>query len=243
MNPKVSIIVPCYNAENWIDQCLNSALNQTYDNLEIIVVDNESTDGTIEKIEESRERSNSFVLSTAENIYPNCWDEARAKGYKLATGDYLTTLASDDYLSENYIENCVRYIMMAPDKIMAFQSPVRGVKEGNVYTGEISYSYKSIKEFKQSLMTRCCVNSPTVIYNRKLYEDGLLKTKPEKYGGAADYDLYCKLVDSGVFVYPSNKWLGYHYRWHPEQATWNVQREGINYDAMIQSYWNEKWNH
>ena len=240
MNPKVSIIIPCYNAEKWIDQCLQSALDQTYDNVEVVVVDNESTDGTVGKIEKN---PGTFTFGTAENIYPNCWDEARSEGYKLATGEYFTTLASDDFLSKDYIENCMKYIMMAPDKIMAFQSPVRGIKEGDVYTGEINHRYKNIGDLKKSLMERCCVNSPTVVYNRKLYETGMLTTNPEKYGGAADYDLYCKLVDDGVFIYPANKWLGYHYRWHPGQATWSVQREGINYDSMIQTYWNEKWNH
>ena len=48
-------------------------------------------------------------------------------------------------------------------------------------------------------LKRCVVNSPSVIYNASLYHDGLLETKPEKYGGAADYDLYCRLADNKNF--------------------------------------------
>ena len=90
-------------------------------------------------------------------------------------------------------------------------------------------------------LTRCIVNSPSVVYNASLYHDGLLKTHPEKYGGAADYDLYCRLIDHNVFIYPSPVWLGFCYRWHSEQATWKVHKEGVNYDKMIQDYWREKW--
>ena len=49
MQPKVSIIMPCYNAEEWVDAAINSALNQSYQNIEVIAVDNESTDATKEK--------------------------------------------------------------------------------------------------------------------------------------------------------------------------------------------------
>ena len=90
-------------------------------------------------------------------------------------------------------------------------------------------------------MSRCPVNTPTVIYNRRLWDDGLLDTQPEKYGGAADYDLYCKLADNDVMIYPAPNWLGFFYRWHPEQATWKVQKEAKNYDKMIQDYWRKKW--
>ena len=70
---------------------------------------------------------------------------------------------------------------------------------------------------------------------------GLLKTKPELYSGAADYDLYCSLADNGIFIYPANKWLGYYYRWHPQQATWEMHKDSVNYDKLIQEYWSKKW--
>jgi len=87
----------------------------------------------------------------------------------------------------------------------------------------------------------CSVNSPTAVYKRELYDQGKLKTTPKKYGGASDYDLYCKLADEGTFIYPANNWLGYYYRWHEEQATWNVKKEEKDYDGMIQNYWRKKW--
>jgi glycosyltransferase involved in cell wall biosynthesis len=244
MNPKVTIIIPCYNAEKWIAESIQSALNQTYQNTEVIVVDNESTDSSVEIIKSIQKKNPSLICSSTPNIYPNCWDEAREEGYKLMTGEYMTVIGADDVMNSNYIENCVAIATRSPDKIKVLQSPAQGftIKDGReILTGLLLHEYSSIKELKAELLKRCPVNSPSVFYKASLYHEGMLKTYPEKYGGAADYDLYCRLVDNGVFIYPFPNWIGFNYRWHEEQATWKVHEEGANYDEMIQDYWREKW--
>jgi glycosyltransferase involved in cell wall biosynthesis len=239
---KISIIIPCYNAEKWIEKCVNSAINQTHQNLEVIVVDNESSDNSLAILNEKFGENDKVVIDTAENIYPNCWDEARQKGFSISTGQYLFTLASDDIYSPRFVENNLKFILRAPDKVRALQSPIVGIGvNGNTNSAETKHFYKNISQFKSLALRGCPVNSPTVVYNRELYEKGLLQTKPELYGGAADYDLYCNLVESEIFVFPANVFLGYYYRWHPEQATWSVKKEGKNYDKIIQDYWKEKW--
>ena len=238
---KISIIIPCYNAEKWIQQCIDSALNQDYKEIEVVAVDNESCDGTLKILKSIKDSR--FSYSTEKNIYPYCWDEARNKGFSLATGKYLFTLASDDFLDPKYVTNCMKYIMSAPDKIMALQSPIRGIRgEQNIVVEEIFHNYKNLSEFKQKALTGCPVNSPTIIYNRRLFDEGLLRTKPEIYSGAADYDLVCRLADSKIFVCPANRWLGYYYRWHPDQATWDMHKDPKNYDKMIQDFWRKKWS-
>ena len=243
MNFKTTIIIPCYNSEKWIEECVYSALNQTYSNVEVIVVDNESSDNSVALLEKIKSQRPELILSSAKNIYPNCWDEARSEGFRLMTGDYVLVMGSDDYLEENFVENCMNIFYKAPDKIKAIQSHIRGVKEDTgIVVNTIHHAYKSIDQFKLMVMGRCPVNTPTVMYNTELYRDGLLKTFPEKYGGAADYDLYCRLADNGIMIYPVPAWLGFNYRWHSEQATWKVHKEGVNYDRMIQDYWREKWD-
>ena len=244
MKPKVSIIVPTYNSEKWVEECVLSCLQQTYENIEVIAVDNESSDSTVDILKSIHERYPELILSSAENIYPNCWDEARAEGFRLMTGDYVMTIGSDDYIDEKYVENCMSIILSAPDRIKVLQTPIQGVKqEGDtrIKTGLIQHAYSSKQQFKELCLRKCPVNTPSVIYSTELFHSGLLQTKPETYGGAADYDLYCRLADNGVFIYSVPKWLGFYYRWHPEQATWKVHKEAKNYDKMIQDYWREKW--
>jgi len=244
MKPKITIIIPCYNSEKWIEQCAMSCLKQTYENVEVIAVDNESKDNTVSILNDIKKKQPELIISSAENIYPNCWDEARQEGFRLMTGDYVMTIGSDDYIDLEYVDKCMSVILSSPEKIKVLQTPIQGIKQrGNDFTsvGIIQHSYNSQEQFKKLCLTKCPVNTPSVIYNTELYHNGMLNTKPEKYGGASDYDLYCSLIDNNVFIYPFPKWIGFYYRWHPEQATWNVHKEDRNYDEEIQSYWREKW--
>jgi len=242
---KISIIIPCYNAEKWIELCVMSALSQDYKNKEVVAIDNESIDSTFDILKKIKDKHPELILGSAKNIYPNCWDEARFKGFEIATGKYFFTLASDDFIKEDYVSKYMDNIASIRDsgKFLVFQSPIVGIKGENIeeVVNFIGYKYKTLQEFKEYSLQRCPVVSPTVVFDRELYDSGVLVTSPEKYGGAADYDLYCNLADKNIFIYPIETWLGYIYRWHPEQATWNVQKEGVGYDSMIQDYWGEKW--
>ena len=242
MNSKVSVIIPCYNAEKFISKTLTSVLEQQYNNVEIIAVDNESSDNTYNILDKFSKNHENIKIDQAKNIYPFCWDEARTRGLELATGDYITTLCSDDYYEKDYIKNCVQIMDRLKDKISLFQSPVRGVDINGKEVNRVGHKYSDIQEFKNIAVNKCPVTSPTVFYKRELYDKGLIRTDPEKYSGAADYDLYCDLTDQGFFILPVPNWLGYNYRWHEDQATWGMHRAKINYDNLIQSHWREKWN-
>jgi len=111
----------------------------------------------------------------------------------------------------------------------------------NIIINTAQYYYNTINELKRNLLTQCCVNTPSVFYSKKLQELNLLKTEPKTYSGAADYDLYCNIVDNNVFIERTQDWLGYYYRWHPDQATWQMRKDNINYDLLIQNKWREKW--
>lgn len=237
---KVSIIIPCYNVEKYVEQCIESAINQTYENIEVIAIDNESTDSTFSKILNVKQKYPQLIVDTAPNIYKYSWDEARSKGLELCTGDYITFICSDDFLEPFYIENCIKYMQIQPDKILAIQSAIRNIQD-NVSIGYQSHFYQSMSEFKKLMLTKSVVNTPTVIYNIELHKKGLLETRPDLYLGASDYDSYCRLADNNVFIYPVQTWLGYNYRWHPQQCTWGMHKEPISYDKLIQEYWKDKW--
>ena len=91
------------------------------------------------------------------------------------------------------------------------------------------------------MLERCVVATPSVVYSRKLYKQGLVKWDSENYLGASDYELYFNLLDNDIYIHPNNEWLGYYYRWHEKQATWGMQRQPVNYDFMLQNKWRSKW--
>lgn len=66
-NPKISVIVPCYNCESTVDNCLDSLSRQTYHNVEIIVVNDGSSDNTLSKLEQHKSRNSRIVLINIHN--------------------------------------------------------------------------------------------------------------------------------------------------------------------------------
>ena len=162
MTAKVSVIIPCYNAENYIKEAIGSVLSQTYENIEIVAVDNESSDATLDILKSYSSDNKRVVYSTAKNIYPFCWDEAREEGLKICTGDYITTLCSDDYYSLEYIEKCVQIMDQLKDKVSLIQSPIRGVDVSGREINRVGHRYDGVQEFKNLAVSKCPVTSPTV---------------------------------------------------------------------------------
>ena len=174
-NPRFTIIIPCYNSEKWINKCLRTALLQTYDNFEVIFVDNESQDDSVKIAESIKEEFPDLIMASAKNIYPNCWDEARTVGFELSTGDYLLTMGSDDFLDPNFLKRYCKVFSADPERILALQSPIRGIQRlpnggDHIVAGDIQHTYSSIEDFKRiAAKVRCPVNTPTVMFNKKLY--------------------------------------------------------------------------
>ena len=76
---------------------------------------------------------------------------------------------------------------------------------------------------------------------RSLVKDGLFKTFPNLYSGAADYDLYCQLVDKNIYIENIEQWIGYYYNINEGQSTWQMQKDQINYSNIIRKKWKDKW--
>ncbi len=97
----VSVIVPIYNVEEYLEECLESIRNQTYTNIEVILVNDGSTDGSIEICERFCQQDNRFKLVTQEN---QGLSAARNRGVKESIGEYIMFVDSDDVVKENIVE-------------------------------------------------------------------------------------------------------------------------------------------
>lgn len=100
----VSIIVPCYNQAQYLDECLQSVLNQTYQNWECIIINDGSTDNTAHVSKKWTEKDARFFYFEKEN---GGVSSARNYGIKKSKGIYILPLDGDDYISDNYVETCV----------------------------------------------------------------------------------------------------------------------------------------
>lgn len=107
---KISIIVPVYNLEKYVENCLDSILRQTYQNLEVIVVNDGSTDHSLNVINNAAAKDSRIKVISGRNEGVS---KARLKGIRLATGDWIGFVDGDDYIEpdmyEHLIDNARKY--------------------------------------------------------------------------------------------------------------------------------------
>ena len=104
---KVSVIIPVYNVSLYLEKCLNTVINQTYENTEIIVIDDGSTDNSGIICDEFAKKDNRIVVVHQSNMGLS---GARNRGIKLSTGSYICCIDSDDYVSLDYIETLLNAV-------------------------------------------------------------------------------------------------------------------------------------
>ncbi len=189
---KISIVTVVYNNANVIKSAIDSVLNQTYENIEYIIIDGKSTDGTVEIIQSYGPKIDKFISEPDFGIY-----DAMNKGLKLATGDVIGILNSDDfYISNDVIAKVVQVFKERQvDSVFADLVYVKAENLNKVVRYYDS-SYFSPDKFAYGWMPA----HPTFFVKREVYEKyGYFKLG---YKIAADYELLVRfLAKYGVSYY------------------------------------------
>ena len=136
---KISVIVPIYNVKEYLNRCLDSILCQTYKNIELILIDDGSTDGSEKICDDYAKKDNRVVVYHQKNSGVSA---SRNKGLELATGEYIGFVDSDDYINEEMYEkllNCLKLnnasISMCKYQLLNYGSVPKEINN----TGEIVY--------------------------------------------------------------------------------------------------------
>ncbi|WP_314853272.1 glycosyltransferase family A protein, partial [uncultured Granulicatella sp.] len=103
----ISVIIPVYNVENYLEECLKSVQTQTYTNIEVILVNDGSTDKSKLICERYCQENSRFLLINQEN---QGLSAARNKGVEISTGEYIVFVDSDDIIKTNYLEKLMQYM-------------------------------------------------------------------------------------------------------------------------------------
>lgn len=138
MNIKVSVIIPVYNVQDYLRECLDSILNQTLKELELICVDDGSTDKSLEILREYEKKDNRVIVLTQHNKGAGA---ARNKGLEIARGEYLSFLDSDDFFATGMLEESYRKCKKENAEVCVYQ-----VVRYNDVTGKIRYDSGSFKK-------------------------------------------------------------------------------------------------
>ena len=188
---KVSIITVSYNSVRTISDTIHSVLSQTYDDLEYIIIDGNSTDGTIELINSFGNRISKFISESDKGIY-----DAINKGIRLSSGDIIGILNSDDFFYDNHvIEKVVK--VFSDDTFDAVFGDVQFINPNDSSRIKRYYSSKffNTEKFSYGYMPA----HPSFYVRRQLYEKlGYYKTD---YKIAADYELLIRFLHINQIKY------------------------------------------
>ena len=160
---KISIITVTFNSSSVINNCLDSVKAQKYDNIEHIIIDGGSTDGTLLLLESKREQLAALVSEPDKGIY-----DAMNKGIKIATGDIIGFLNSDDFYASNEIVSKVARVFKDKPSVDACYADL-------IYTDQIDTTkniryWKSGKFIPGSFSKGWCPPHPTFFNRSSVYE-------------------------------------------------------------------------
>ncbi len=171
--PKVSIITVSYNSRKYIQSTIESVLSQTYCNIEYIIIDGNSTDGTVDIIKSYNSRISKFISESDGGIY-----NAINKGINLATGDIIGILNSDDFFAHPSVVTTIAHAFESPCIEMVY-GDVRFVKCDDITKVVRYYSSKkfSIHKFQYGFMPAhpsCYIKKDTFLKYGYYKEDYLI---------------------------------------------------------------------
>lgn len=151
--PKISIITVSYNAVDTIEQTILSVINQTYENIEYIIIDGGSTDGTIDIIKKYEDQISYWVSEQDNGIY-----DAMNKGIDVATGKYLIFIHAGDFLRKNILN----------DLIAEFRSNKCTFLYGNVLMKDVNKIYNGKYNKYKSMLSSICQQA--IFYHTDIFK-------------------------------------------------------------------------
>ena len=203
MKDKISVIIPIYKVEKYLKKCIDSVINQTYSNLEIILVDDGSPDDCPTICDEYAKRDNRIIVIHKTN---GGLSDARNCGIVKATGKYISFIDSDDYVSNDYIEYLYRLIVENNGDISIVLPQVFFDEQKSV---EINNKKEKIKIYnpKDALLTMMYqkefdTSAWGKLYNRKLFRDVKFPVRKLYEDISTIYKTFLK---SKVIVYSNQK--------------------------------------
>lgn len=199
--PKISVIIPCYNAECYIQQAIESVLTQTYPEIEIIVVDDGSKDGSIEKLTPYLDH---ITLIQQENAGACV---ARNRGLDASSGEFIKFLDADDYLLPGVLKHQAEKLQELAEDEIVFGDLVQKFPNRERVRKYEAFQYN--KMIESLIVTGVVTTLP--LHRKKLLKK--IEGFDPRFKNGQEWNLHIRLAASGVkFIYQPG--IIYHQRFH-----------------------------
>ena len=226
-NPKVSIIMNCYNGSRYLKLSVGSILRQSYKNWELIFWDNKSTDSSKEIIKKFKDKRIKYFYS---NQFHKLY-HSRNLAIRKATGKYICFLDTDDYWKKNFIKDFLQKFTKENCNIVVSKYQIKNEKKSEIYLN-------TKKQLSKTLTTQDLLNNYIVGVNAIMIKKKILKKFKfnNEYNVIGDFDLFITLSEFFKF-YTINKPLAV-YRVHDS----NFSKKNLNIHMLELKNWLKKKN-
>ena len=197
-NINIDIIIPNYNKSQYLEECINSVVNQTFKNWKLYIVDDFSNDNSLQVIEKYNTLNNINIIKLKKNKGPAF---CRNLGVRISSSPYISFLDSDDFWVKNKLEKQITF--MIKNKFNFTFSDYywfKNINSKDCKSTKISSSL-SFREF----LKNSSINSSTMILKRNVTKNTRFKNVKHE-----DYLFKCDILRSGVVAYKINDKLAYY---------------------------------
>ncbi len=176
-NPKITVIIPVYNTADYLEECINSVVNQSFNEFEIICVNDGSTDSSLDILESYKSKDSRITIINQPNMGLGA---ARNVALKCAKGDYILFLDSDDYIAEEMLSDVYNLVQQKSldllfFKLINFDNDTRAESKANYFemkflnkmVGSTVFNWKDVKDRLFDLS----VTAPGKLFKRDLIKD------------------------------------------------------------------------
>ncbi|MFB5084288.1 glycosyltransferase [Symbiobacterium thermophilum] len=208
-DPKVTVVIPAYNAARYLAEAVESALNQTYSNLEVLVVDDGSTDRTPFLLE--RYGRAIRTIRKRNGGTPSALNE----GIRQARGEWIAWLSADDAFLPEKLAKQMAYAEAHPECALIYTNWFVVDGRGKTVSHLASPTFRSRADQVEKLLRGCVINGSTTLVRRDVYlRAGLFD---ESLPQAHDWDMWLRLARDYRFGHVAEPLL--RYRWHGENLS------------------------
>ncbi len=231
----VSVVVPVYNVEKYLDRCIESIVNQTYTNLEIILIDDGSPDNCPKMCDDWAKKDNRIKVIHKEN---GGQADARNLGLEISAGEYISFVDSDDYCEKTQIEKCLKNALENNSDVVIFSWNIDNGGKITPVHFELEKLYSNNKAVKENLLKSFYTNKNIGLFGpwNKLYKAEFLKKNNLHFDvndiRCEDYWFNFRVFHCANIVTFFDECL-YFYFQNADSTTHNI--DNISYDRWVKN--------
>lgn len=190
--PKISVIIAVFNGAKTLQQCLDSVAKQSYSNIELIIIDGGSTDGTVKLIEENQAKISYWISEPDRGIY-NAWNKA----LRQATGEWICFIGADDFLwDKKVLEQMTISLKELPLSVRVAYGQIMLLSQGGQSLYPIGDPWEKVRKRFKKVM---CIPHPGLMHRHSLFQ--IHGGFDESFRIAGDYELLLRELKSADAVF------------------------------------------